>query len=301
MGVVGAGMVGTHVALLGIRRGLGVSIVARDADRARERLAAAIRSTGENVEVERVPIHTAASALADADVIYEAIHERLADKRALFAAIESVVGFDVPILSGTSSLAPAQLGERMRHPDRLFVAHVVHPVTTIKLAEVLEPARPNAVARATFETWIAQMGLEPLVLDRPVTGFIVNRLQFAILREAIALVADGVVEARDIDRVVSTALAPRWVATGPLASMDLAGLELFRDIAALVGPTLENGTIVEHLNAVIAAGRTGAAAGAGFRRWEPHDVGRAVEARKRSYAFASELHAEGTVPESDPA
>ncbi|GAC1422323.1 MAG: hypothetical protein NVSMB64_30790 [Candidatus Velthaea sp.] len=188
----------------------------------------------------------------------------------------------------------------MRHADRIFVAHFVHPVTTVALAEVLEPAAPNPAARATFEQWIATMKLEPMVLERAVPGFIVNRLQFAILREAISLVANGVVDARDIDRVVSTALGPRWVATGPLASMDMAGLTLLRDVARLLAPTLENGTMVDHITAFVERGHTGTAAGQGFRTWHDGDLQRASNARKRSYAFAAELHAAGAIPDDDP-
>ncbi|GAC1594331.1 MAG: 3-hydroxyacyl-CoA dehydrogenase family protein [Candidatus Velthaea sp.] len=300
MAVIGPGTIGTHVALLGIRNGVDVVVVGRDAERTRSAIAAAVATTGEPVDPAAVRVSTTMSAAADCDLIYEAIHERLAEKREIFRQIEEHVGFDVPIVSGTSSISPADLGRDMRHPDRIFVAHFVHPVTTVALAEVLEPAAPNSAARATFEHWIGEMQLEPMVLERAVPGFIVNRLQFALLREAVSLVANGVVDARDIDRVISTALGPRWVATGPLASMDIAGLQLFRDVAKLLAPTLENGTMVDHLTAIIDEGRTGAAAGAGMRTWKPADLKRASDARKRSYAFAKELHAGGMIPNDDP-
>jgi 3-hydroxybutyryl-CoA dehydrogenase len=300
MAVVGAGMVGSHVALLGVRMGLGVTIVARDAERTRARMRAAITSSGEPVDVETLDIRTDRAALAGVDVVYETLPERLDEKQRLFREIEEIIGPDVPIVSGTSSLAPAQLGATTRHPERVFVAHFVHPVTTIALAEILEPETKNPAAHATFMAWIAAMQLEPLVLRQPVAGFIVNRLQFALLREAISLVANGVCSAADVDRVITTALGPRWVATGPLASMDLAGLELFRDVAHIIAPTLENGTITGHLAAPIAAGATGAASGAGFRTWSDGDITRAVEARKHAYSFANELHAEGLIPSDEP-
>lgn len=297
MAVVGPGTIGTHVAILGARRGLQVDLVGRDATRARIALDRAIVSTGESDAGARVAIRTdLEAAVAQADIVYEAIAERLADKHELFRTIEAVVGDDMPIVSGTSTIGPDELGAPLHHPGRVFVAHFIHPVTTVPLAEVIAPAQPQAPARAVFDGWIEAMGLAPMVLDRAITGFIVNRLQYALLREALSLVANGVADARDVDRIITDGLGPRWVATGPLASMDIGGLEVFRDVARLVVPTLENGTMVDQLTTLIERGATGAVAGQGTRTWTDEDRQRAATARKRSYAFASELHAEGAIP-----
>lgn len=300
MAVVGPGMIGSHVAVLGMRRGLDVVLIGRDEARSRALLARTIAGTGDRIDAATCDIRTDIASVENADVVYEAIHERLLAKRDVFARIEQHVGADVPIISGTSSISPADLGAHMQHPDRIFVAHFVHPVTTVALTEVLEPAAANATARATFESWLAAMQLQPLVLEKAVQGFIVNRLQFAILREAISLVVNGVAEARDIDRVITDALGPRWVATGPLASMDLGGMELLRDVAGLVAPTLENGTMVDHIQTFIDRGTLGAATGEGFRKWADGQLPRAIDARKRSYAFATTLHSEGAVPDDAP-
>lgn len=297
MAVIGPGTIGTHVALLGARRGFQVDLIGRDAERARVALNRAIDSTGERTAGALIEIRTDLThAVAEADIIYEAIHERLEEKRALYAEIEPAVKSAVPIVSGTSTIGPVELGAELLHGDRVFVAHFVHPVTTVALAEVIEPPTPQPAAHATFRAWIDAMGLAPMVLDRAITGFIVNRLQFALLREALSLVANGVAEARDIDRVITDGLGPRWVATGPLASMDIGGIELFRDVARLVAPTLENGTMIEHLSALIERGATGALSGQGTRAWTAADRQHAADARKRSYAFAAELHAEGPIP-----
>lgn len=296
MGIAGAGMVGSHVAIRALRHGINVRIVARDPAATRERLAAVLGATGDTFDTRALRIEASHALFANVNVIYESIPEHLAMKRALYRALEDVVGSDVPIVSGTSSLSPEQLGTEMRAPGRVFVAHFLHPVTTVNLAEVLTPADPDPTALATFEGWLRAMNLEAIVLDRAVPGFIVNRLQFALLREAIALVASGVATAADIDRIVSQGLGPRWVATGPLASADLAKLPLFRNVASLIAPTLENGTMVEHLDRIIAQGHTGANSGEGFHSWQPDDIARAAAARRRSYAFAAELHADGAIP-----
>jgi 3-hydroxybutyryl-CoA dehydrogenase len=296
MGIVGAGMVGSHVAIRALRHGLDVSIVARDPVTTRARFADAVKATGDAFDPHALRIDASYAILADTELVYESIPERLAMKQALFRDLEDVLGADIPLVSGTSSLSPEQLGAEMRTPQRVFVAHFIHPVTTVNLAEVLSPDSPDNVARATFEAWLRDMDLDAIVLDRAVPGFIVNRLQFAILREAVALVANGVATAADVDRIITHGLGPRWTATGPLASMDLAGTPLFRDVAAIIAPTLENGTMTDHLDAYIADGRLGAASGAGLRTWQPGEVDRAIDARRRSYAFAAELHADGDIP-----
>jgi 3-hydroxybutyryl-CoA dehydrogenase len=166
----------------------------------------------------------------------------------------------------------------------------------VNLAEVLSPETPDNAARATFEAWLRAMDLDAIVLDRAVPGFIVNRLQFALLREAVSLVTNGIATAADVDRIITHGLGPRWTATGPLASMDLAGTPLFRDVAAIIAPTLENGTMIDQLDPYIASGRLGAASGAGVRDWQAGDIDRAIDARRRAYAFADTLHAEGDIP-----
>jgi 3-hydroxybutyryl-CoA dehydrogenase len=296
MGIAGAGMVGSHVAIRALRHGLEVWIVARDPAVTRARLAETIASTGDPIDPHALRIEASFALLADVDLVYESIPERLDLKQALFRGLEDVVGADVPIVSGTSSLSPEQLGADLRVPDRIFVAHFVHPVTTVNLAEVLAPATPGATAQATFEGWLAAMDLDAIVLDRAVPGFIVNRLQFALLREALSLVASGVATAADVDRIITHGLGPRWVATGPLASMDLASLPLFRDVAAVVAPTLENGTMTAQLDEFIGEGRTGAKAGAGLHDWTPAGIDRAIRARSRSYTFAAALHAQDDAP-----
>jgi 3-hydroxybutyryl-CoA dehydrogenase len=296
MGIAGAGMVGAQVAIRALRHGLDVCIVARDPATTRARFAEALKTTGDAFDPHALRIEASFAMFADVDLVYESIPERLALKQALLRDLEGVIGSDVPIVSGTSSLSPALLGADMRAPQRVFVAHFIHPITTVNLAEVLSPDAPDGTARATFEGWLRAMDLDVVVLERAVPGFIVNRLQFALLREAVSLVVSGIATAADVDRIITHGLGPRWVATGPLASMDLAGTPLFRDVAAIIAPTLENGTMTEHLDGYIADGRLGAAAGEGLRSWQPSDITRAIEARKRAYAFAADIHRDGPVP-----
>jgi 3-hydroxybutyryl-CoA dehydrogenase len=142
--------------------------------------------------VQRIRIVTDISMLRNSEIVCEAIPEDLALKRALFAELEDVIPEHVPIASGTSSFPPAELGAGMKRPERLIVAHFVHPVTIVSLAELVVPAPVDPIANEVVEAWLRRIAMQPIRLREPVTGFIVNRLQFAILREALSLVESGV-------------------------------------------------------------------------------------------------------------
>jgi 3-hydroxybutyryl-CoA dehydrogenase len=235
--IVGAGTVGTRLALRCATHGCATTLVVRDrvrADRALERAAAEINAPDHTVTVtERL------DALRDAELVAEAIVEDLDAKRTLFAEIEAQLADDVPIASATSTFVPALLGARLARPGRLVVAHMVHPVTLVPIVELLAHEEADARALATVERWLATIAMRPIRLRVAVPGFVLNRLQSALLREAASLVEAGVVEGDELDAIVELALGPRWAATGPLASAELGGRRTFAAIAAQLTPTLD--------------------------------------------------------------
>jgi 3-hydroxybutyryl-CoA dehydrogenase len=252
--IVGAGTMGTQLALRCSAYGCETMLVARSADRAQTALDEASRESG--LLADRVQVVTDLAAVADAELIAEAIPEDLERKHALYAQLEATIGEHVPIASGTSSFPPDQLGAGMAHPGRAIVAHMVHPVTLVPLAELVVPSTVDAQALATVERWLGELSMRVLRLRTPATGFLVNRLQFALLREAAALVQSGVADARDVDAAVELALGPRWSATGPLASADLGGLPTFAAVARSVVPALDAGDTIPALDAADGSLRT---------------------------------------------
>jgi 3-hydroxybutyryl-CoA dehydrogenase len=278
--VVGAGTMGVRVALRCARSGIETSLVARDLDRARNALREAAAEVEDAPAAEAVRVTTALDAVAHASVVYEAIPEALGRKQTLLAEIEAFVGDEVPLVSGTSSFFPDALGFDLEFPQRVFVAHFVHPVTLVALAEIVEPADPDPSARATFEAWIAAAGLRPLRLATPLPGFIVNRLQFALLREALHIVERGGATAAEVDAVMRFGLGPRWTATGPIESIALGGKGTFADVARAVVPSLDARPDVPLL---------------GLDEGRPAEAGPdrapALRARLRAYQAAAEIAA----------
>jgi 3-hydroxybutyryl-CoA dehydrogenase len=237
--VVGAGTMGVRVALRCAMHGQAVSLIARDAGAARARLADAAEECDAAEAAGSIALSTVFDALASAALVYEAIPESLGRKQELLGELEAFVGARVPLVSGTSTFLPDALGLFLEFPKRVFVAHFVHPVTLVPLAEVANPREPDPEAAAALDRWLAATALEPIRLAAPLPGFIVNRLQFALLREALSIVEHGGADAAAIDAVVRFGLGPRWTATGPLESIVLGGAATFADVARAIVPTLD--------------------------------------------------------------
>jgi len=278
--VVGAGTMGSRVAIRCAQFGCDVMVVARNRDRANAAIAAAAEEVESAQTLERVTLEEDLSIATGAQLVYEAIPEVLAEKQKLFGELEEFVDDHVPLISGTSTFMPDRIGFYLEFPKRVFVTHFIHPVTLVPLAEVVTPSENvDSLAEATLETWIETLGLEPVRLPKPLTGFIVNRLQFALVREALNIVEQGGATAEDVDLIMRLGLGPRWMATGPIESVALGGASTFAHVARSIVPTLDNREIIPRLESSNAGLPTIGAA----RRAS------AVESRKRAYAFAREL------------
>jgi 3-hydroxybutyryl-CoA dehydrogenase len=279
--VVGAGTMGARVALRCARRGIETVLISRDRARARAALDSAADEVGDESAAGEVRLTEGLDALAGVALVYEAIPESLALKQGLLGEIEAYVGDGVPLVSGTSSLLPDALGFYLEFPQRVFVAHFVHPVTVVPLAEVVLPRDADAGATEVFEAWLGAAGLEPLRLANPLPGFIVNRLQFAMLREALHIVESGGATAAEVDLVMRLGLGPRWTATGPIESIALGGRATFADVARSVVPTLDIRSEIPLLSE-----------GSALLEAVAPPPGPARRARLRAYAAAVEIAAE---------
>jgi 3-hydroxybutyryl-CoA dehydrogenase len=276
--IVGAGTMGTRVALRCAAHGLHASLIARDPAKARALLEEAAEECEAPALADRVELVSGFDRVADAALVYEAIPEQLARKQELLVELEAFADDHVPFVSGTSTFFPDQVGFYLEFPKRVFVAHFVHPVTLVPLAEIAVPTEPDAAAQATFEAWLAATALEPIRLHAPLPGFIVNRLQFALLREALYIVESGGADAAAVDAVVRFGLGPRWTATGPIESVVLGNPATFADVARQVVPSLDARPAIPLLERP-----EGRFDGAGL------DLAAARRARRRAYAAAATI------------
>ena len=284
--VIGAGTMGARIALFFARAGLAVCLVSRR----QETLEAAARTilsvlteaplpangsaprrpargAGQPEEIlSRIRLTTDASAdLGAADLVVETIREDPGDKIALLGQIGSLVRPDAMVTTNTSSLDLATLAEAVPHPERFAGLHWFNPADLVELVEVVPaPATAPGVVE-TLRAWLAELGKAPVVARRAVPGFVANRLQYALLREAYALVAAGVCTLADADLAVVAGLGPRWAAIGPFQSMDIAGLDVHLAVARALFPDLATGAVPpDLLPGLVDAGHLGVKSGRGL-------------------------------------
>jgi 3-hydroxybutyryl-CoA dehydrogenase len=224
----------------------------------------------------------------------ESVAEELEAKRAVLARAERLLADDGILTSNTSSLPLATLGGSLARPERFAGWHWFNPAELVPLVEVV--AAPQT-APAVVERLLAlsrTIGKEPVTVRRDVPGFVANRLQYALLREAYALVESGVCDVDDVDRAVVSGLGARWAAIGPFASMDAAGLEVHEAVAAQLFPQLSRSTAVPALlRELRRRGATGARGGSGLRgTYGPGAARRLDEQRDATLALLGCAHRE---------
>ncbi|MGW1550054.1 3-hydroxyacyl-CoA dehydrogenase NAD-binding domain-containing protein [Streptomyces sp. NPDC002346] len=162
-------------------------------------------------------------AVANADVVQENGPERLDVKQDLFSRIERAAPADALLLSSTSGIRATDIAEALEQPGRLVIGHPFNPPHLVPLVEVVggEQTSPEAVQRAV--DFYTALGKKPRVLRKEVPGFVANRLQSALFREAINLVVQGVVTEEELDEIVTSSIGLRWAVAGPFRSFHLGG------------------------------------------------------------------------------
>ncbi len=284
--VIGAGLMGHGIALEFAAAGYEVtytdpspSALASVPERARkglELLAEAGRvSPGQTEEtlLRMSPASTPAQAATSADLVIEAVSEDLALKRRLFAELDAAAPADAIILSNTSTFLPSALASATNRPGRVAVAHYFNPPHLLPAVELVRGPQTTdatvATARAVFEI----MGKRPALVQKEALGFIGNRLQFAMFREALSLVQKGVISAPDLDEVVRDSFGRRLPSVGLFARRTLLSAHLASRSSSPVTPTLDNSTDVPAiLRDKVRKGELGIKTGKGFYDWTPESA-----------------------------
>jgi len=185
----------------------------------------------------RITIETSLESAKDAGLVIEALPENLELKIETFGRLDEICSASA-ILATASGHPVSEMSSRVSRVDRLIATHFWYPPQLLPLVEVcgMPDTSPDVVDRTC--RLLRGVGKEPVVIDREIDGFIGNRLQFALLREAWALWADGIASASAIDAVVRQSIGRRLGITGPLESADLGGIETMVSFARFLQPTL---------------------------------------------------------------
>ncbi len=275
--VVGAGLMGHGIALTLARAGIRVSVtdpsVAALAS-LRSRIADGLRMLGATESevdetVERIAANESVEAtVAGAAFVFEAAPEKLSLKQAIFAEIEAHAPQGAVLASNTSVIQISKIMAHLSGRHRALGTHWWNPPHMIPLVEVVRTEWTGATEAAAMMELLTEVGKTPVLVEKDVPGFIGNRLQHALWREAISLVENGVCSAEAVDTVVKASFGRRLAVLGPLENADLVGTDLTLDIHKNLLFDLDcRATPSTYLRQLVAEGRLGMSTGRGFRDW----------------------------------
>ena len=271
--VVGAGLMGHGIAQVFALAGYDVTItdtVMKNLDNVTKRIAANLRDLGDDpLAISRVrPCLELAEAVREADYVVEAIVEDLPLKQKLFAEIERHVRPDTVLASNTSVIPITSIMEGLKHRDRALGTHWWNPPFLMPLVEVIETQWTSPEVVAWTMALHVNAGKKPAHVKKDVPGFIGNRLQHALWREAISLVENGICDAETVDAVIKASFGRRLAVLGPLENADLVGTDLTLAIHNTVLPAIDaSPTASPYLQKLVVEGKLGFKSGEGFRKW----------------------------------
>jgi 3-hydroxybutyryl-CoA dehydrogenase len=288
IGVIGAGLMGHGIAYLLAAAGHTVRIY-DPSTQWRESLNARLESAralleGDSALVSRISAHDQmAPAMKDVAFVFEAAPEKLPLKQQLFAELESLTAPDTILASNSSAIPSTRIGEKLRQRGRVVGTHFWNPPHLVPLVEVIQNERTTDATVAKTMALLRMAGRNPVHVKKDIPGFVGNRLQHALKREAIALIAAGVCDADTIDEVVKTGFGARMAVLGPIEQTDLVGVDLTLDIQYVLMAELDRATeptpLIKNL---VASGKLGMRTGEGFRKWTPQSAD-AVRERLRTF------------------
>ncbi len=222
----------------------------------------------------RIQTHTdLKGAVHSADLVIEAVSEDLPLKQRLFGEMDSLCPAHTILASNTSTFMPSLLAQATQRPDRVIITHYFNPPYLLPLVEIVCCPQTSEETKQTVLTLLKGIGKHPVEVRKEKSGFIGNRLQAAIAREAFAIVQEGIATPQEVDEVVKNGFGRRLAVAGPFEIGESAGWDLWATIAEQLLPTLSNSTQVpELMTQQVLKGELGIKTGQGFYYWGQEEV-----------------------------
>ena len=310
--VVGAGLMGADIAVVLSMASIAVTLVdicESQLELAQARMRASMDSLvqchlatqAQAEEALRIVSGTTnrATAVEHTEFVVESVPEDLSLKQEIFAALDAEAPPEAIWTSNTSSLSITAMAAATGRPERVVGSHFILPGTVLPLVEVVRGDQTNDdTMQTTYGLW-QRAGKQPVMVQKDIPGFIHNRLQHALSREAVSLWASGVASAEEIDAVVVNGFGLRLGRVGPLAQRDLGGMLMNVAIAAALYPSLSTlDDAPQAMKELVAQGALGLESGRGFHDWSGTDP----QAKRRDVEralLADILHRQRTLGDTD--
>lgn len=209
-------------------------------------------------------------ATREADFVIECAPEVMETKQDLFAEIENHCRDTTILATNTSVMSPTEIAQKCRRKERVVGAHFWNPGHLIPLVEVVRAADTSEEVMTATMALMADCGKEPIYCQKDVPGFVANRLQHALWREAFYMVENGIADAATVDKACRFGPGLRWPQMGPMENSDMAGIELTRNIHRYILPHLADNHAYSHcLDEMLERGDNGFRTGRGWQEWTP--------------------------------
>lgn len=276
--IIGAGLMGSGLALVFALSGHEVRVTdaaPQSLDTLKERVASLLRVLDKPADaVERITtVGRVNEAVANADIVVEAAPEKLELKQQLFADIEAAAPATAILASNTSVIPITQVMAKVKHKERALGTHWWNPPYLVPLVEVIQTAETSPAVVDEMMALLKSLGKVPVHVKKDVPGFVGNRLQHALWREAISLVEHGVCDAETVDLVVKNSFGARLAVLGPLENADLVGTDLTLDIHNQVLGDLEDSKQPSpYLQRLVSDGHLGFKSHQGFKIWTDEKI-----------------------------
>ncbi len=276
--VIGGGLMGAGIAQIFALAGYNVKVSdpsepVRESlhDRTRKNL----ETLGDDVScLSRIKcVANMADAVSDADYVTEAAPEKLGLKQSIFADLVKLAPRHCILASNTSVIPITNIAKGLDTADRIVGTHWWNPPFLIPLVEVVQAANTSLETIDTTMTILSKIGKKPAHVKKDTPGFVANRMQHALWREAIAMIAEGVCDAKTLDDCVKNSFGLRLPVLGPLENADLVGLDLTLDIHKTMIPELDvHDQPHDFLKEHVEAGKLGFKSGEGFQKWTLDEI-----------------------------
>lgn len=280
--IIGKGMIGISLAVLFTGNGYPTVVLAKNSEVGLEKyrtyyrdlIAQGLVTEPQAAACEKLLSFTEHYAdLAEVEVVLECVTERLDVKYAVYRQLEDNCPHLKAIASTTSAISPADLAKGLRQPEKIMVAHPYNPPHMVPCVELVKNDFTDPSALDAVTALLEACGREVCKMNRPAPGFIANRLQHALYREAVYMVEQGICGPEDIDKCIRSSWGPRYTAIGLFDHFDYAGLDLIANIEGYLYPDLcDTKTVHPSLQERLDRGDLGYKTGVGYYDWRERDM-----------------------------
>ena len=222
--------------------------------------------------------------------VIETIAENLALKQEIFKYLDRVVPANIPIGSNSSGFPISKIAEGLNTANRMMGAHYFMPAEVVPLVEIVMGQQTEIQFAEKACDLYRSIDKKPVLVKKDIPGFLANRIQHALMREALSLVQEGIATPEDIDDAVRYSFGFRYAAVGPMTQKEISGWDGMANAAKEIYPSLSNiTTLPPKLVQMMTEGKTGMKAGEGFRKWSPEEISQVSDSYSRRLKAAFDV------------